>query len=773
MQHRLIHALTFGFVALLAHAAPAPRESVALAPDQAEALLVLDAAERAADEREWSSALAAFRHEDQVTRLIPLLNREPAAWTNLGAFASLLIRYPAAPTGEQLRAGIRRSSVVQTNSGPPSSSTLGALTADAHGRGWTLARASLRQIGFQTNSNRGPRSLFAFSVSLHHAAGETRLQLRGEAEVIWRNNAFLLATNEPVSANIIRLERLERSGPPVFREWFAAEALPQAGSFFIDPLLARDLDGDGRPELCLLGSGKIARRPAGKSSWTLDAAPWVTTPASQSAAIFADLDGDGREDLLIADHDGLRFIKRDEPGRFAENAARIWHAPARLEEPQVLSVGDVDKDGRLDIFLGQYRVPYVGGQFPTPFYDAKDGLPFYLLHNDGGGNYTDITASSGLAEKRHRRVYSASLFDWDHDGDADLIVMSDFAGIDLFRNDDGRFIDVTAQLGDSRHLFGMGHAIADFDGNGTPDIFAVGMDSPVAALLDKLGANRPGFAKYAPMRTAMTFGNRIFTFDGQEKFSPAPWSSEVARGGWAWGVGVADFDNDGALDIYLANGHETLASYTDYERQFWLHDIYVGRSEPDRVRDLFFFAGARSRRLAAKESFGGWQENKFFLQVGARKFLETAFLFGAALPEDCRNVVAADFDADGRVDLAVTTVELAPRQRQRLLIYRNEFTEPGHWIGFRFAGAIGRAANARVQVHTPHGAQTRWLVSGEGFRSQNDLMAHFGLGADSKILKAEITLANGEQVETSPPEMDQWNTVTLPDVGSTNQNRPK
>ncbi|MBI3418334.1 MAG: CRTAC1 family protein [Verrucomicrobia bacterium] len=762
MLLRCLPALMLGFVVLRFNAVSAPRETVALAPEQAEALLALDAAERAADEQQWSSVLAAFRYEDQITRLVPLLNREPSTWTNLGAFASLPVRYPAAPAGELLRAKIRRSLVVSTNGELQLAGTLGNLTATAQAQGWRLDRVSLRQIGFETNSNQRPRSTLAFSVSLSQTASETRLQLRGKAEVIWQNKFSSPAMNQPASVNIIRLERLERSGPPAFREWFATELPPQAGSFFIDPLLARDLDGDGRTELCLLGAGRVARLPAGKSAWALESAPWSTPPASQRAVIFADINGDGWEDLLIADHEGLLLIRGEGAGRFAENPTRIWRAPARLEEPQVLSVGDVDRDGRLDIFFGQYRVPYVGGQFPTPYYDANDGLPFYLLHNDGDGSFTDITGASGLAAKRHRRVYSASLFDWDQDGDADLIVMSDFAGIDLFRNDAGRFIDVTAQLGESRHLFGMGHAIADFDGNGTPDVLAVGMDSPVATLLDRLAANRPGFPHHARMRAAMTFGNRVFLGDGRGGFAPAAWSDEIAKAGWAWGAAVADFENSGALDIYLANGHETLANYADYERQFWLHDIYVGRSEPDHARDLFFFAGARSRRLAAKESFGGWQENKLFLQAGAQKFIETAFVLGVALPEDCRNVIAADFDGDGRVDLAVTTVELTPRQRQRLLIYRNELPDTGHWIGFRFTGATGRAANARVRIGTKCGTQTRWLVTGDGFRSQNDLVAHFGLSAETALTRTEIVLFNGEQIEIPPPQVDHWNTVLLP-----------
>mgnify|MGYP003336824970 CR=1 FL=1 len=74
---------------------------------------------------------------------------------------------------------------------------------------------------------------------------------------------------------------------------------------------------------------------------------------------------------------------------------------------------------------GQYKLPYVAGQMPTPYYDANDGFPGYLLRNDGHGNFTDATAASGLASKRFRRSYSASFVDLDEDGDVDLVVVSD------------------------------------------------------------------------------------------------------------------------------------------------------------------------------------------------------------------------------------------------------------------------------------------------------------------------------------------------------------
>src|SRR5437867_6237436 len=144
----------------------------------------------------------------------------------------------------------------------------------------------------------------------------------------------------------------------------------------------------------------------------------------------------------------------------------------------VLSCGDIDHDGDLDVFLGQYKVPYQGGQMPTPYYDANDGFPSFLLVNDGRGNFEERTAAAGLAAKRFRRTYSCSFADLDDDGDLDLLVVSDFAGTDVYYNDgQGHFTDVTKTVLDEAHTFGMAHAFGDFDHDGHADIFVIGMNS--------------------------------------------------------------------------------------------------------------------------------------------------------------------------------------------------------------------------------------------------------------------------------------------------------
>src|SRR4030095_5754326 len=99
-----------------------------------------------------------------------------------------------------------------------------------------------------------------------------------------------------------------------------------------------------------------------------------------------------------------------------------------------------------------------------------------------------------------------------------------------------------------------------------------------------------------------------------------------------------------------------------------------------------------------------------------------------AIPADCRNLVAEDLDLDGRLDLVVTTQEEWPRRQQRLLIFHNEL--PMHsWIGFQLSGPF--PSSARFELESNSGLQTRWCLTGDGYRSQASSSVHFGLGSET------------------------------------------
>jgi hypothetical protein len=594
----------------------------------------------------------------------------------------------------------------------------------------------------------GRRAVTQLGVVAFLANGIRRVNLSAEATVSWSPSGSGWV---PELADVISYDWRESASAPAFVPW-AEWIVPTNGvGLFTDPLIGEFVPGGYR--LSLVGAHLKAELHDGR--WALSGRN--CGPAERAAtAVLADVSGSGSAELLVTDSDGLLVVPAD-----GSIPRRAWLAPSKLRQAQCIAVGDIEGDGDLDLWLTQYKAPYFNGQFPTPYFDANDGFPSHLLVNDGSGHFADRTVDAGLGPKRDRRTYSASLADLDGDGDMDLLNVSDFAGVDVFLNDGGgRFTDVSASVHPSPRLFGMAHAVGDFDRDGRMDLLAVGMDSPVASQLDALGLGRPDFPEHTRNRGAMTFGNRLLvgTRDGLRQ---APWAAQLASAGWAWGVATLDWNNDGHLDFYFANGHETFANRVDYERQFWTHDIYVAGSTNSPVAFLYF-QQAQARRHEAHQSYGGWQANRCFTGLGENQFVESAWLMGVAVTHDCRNVIADDFDGDGRVDLAVTTFEQWPLFRQRLLIFRNTQPRAAGWIGFRLDEVPGGRSpiGARIEIETDAGPQRHWFVTGDSYRAQRPASAHFGLGA-TRVQSARAVWPDGLALEL-PQEKDRWHHVSVP-----------
>ena len=180
----------------------------------------------------------------------------------------------------------------------------------------------------------------------------------------------------------------------------------------------------------------------------------------------------------------------------------------------------------------------------------NDGFRAFLLENDGQGVFRDITDSAGLTTKRRRRTYSGSLVDLDDDRDLDLVVVSDFSGVDVYTNDgSGKFTDVTDERIDKRHAFGMSLSIADYNLDAKIDFFMTGMSSTTARRLHQMGLGRKGFDQHQASRPEMGYGNRMYLANGSN-FQQAAFNNQVARTGWSWGSTSFDFDNDGDRESF-------------------------------------------------------------------------------------------------------------------------------------------------------------------------------------------------------------------------------
>lgn len=642
--------------------------------------------------------------------------------------------------------------------GPAWLSALDRLSAE----GWGLTQLEFRHNEFETNGLGQPaRSRFYTRADLLDAAHTNRATLEGDLFVTWTASASPAGVPIVNRIDASRLHLVKRSGPPPFEQVLLEELKPIERSHFIDPLILYDLDGDGLSEIILVAKNLVFKR---QTDGAFAQHPLLTHfPGLIFTGIIADFDGDGVPDLLCATFEGLLLFTGSAAGRFEELGRLVWKAQPRLKYGQVLTCGDIDHDGDLDVWLGQYKNPYERGQMPTPYYDANDGNPSYLLLNDGHGNFSDATQAAGLEKKRWRRCYSASLVDLDGDGNLDLLEVSDFAGVEVYANDGhGHFTDVTEKWLPERHLFGMAHTLADFNTDGRLDFLVMGMECPTALRLDHLGLSRPEKADYAARRHLMTAGNRLFLGRRDGGFGSGPMGPSVSRSGWSWGCTALDWDNDGFPDVYIGNGHETRQSVKDYEREFWLHDIYVGDSRDDLLKTAYF--GAKFGRTRGRgESYGGYEKNRLFMNQRGESFLEAGYLLGVALEQDTRNVVSDDLDGDGRVDLVATTFESWPKVKQTLRLFQNNLRRSGNWIGFRLKEEGGGVSpiGATITLHYDGKTVVQQIMTGDSHRSQHANTVHFGLGQSRSVESVELRWPNGKTVTLERPSINRYHPIVL------------
>ncbi len=713
------------------------------------------------DETVWAKELQAQKHESVFVKLWDDLRKSSDRFAVLKGFRFESLTLGELTESETIEDGVELS----RRRGPGkviSYQEYQSLLDGLKGQGFRIVQTEWHHSTFDAEPDRAPRSTFSVLIHATDADGTHRYQVEGKLNVLWKSSADASASPVVDTLEAADVTVKERIGPDVFQEGmaerFSTTAVEYPGS-----LIAFDLNGDGRSEILLPSMNRIYwNRGGGK----FEEGDLLNHPPSFVVnAVLSDFSGDGALDLLLTsdvpEEPDLRLLlyRGDSKGGFPFEAEDPLTTPlAELKGAFAFAVGDVEGDGDLDVWMGQYKQAYIGGQMPSPFFDANDGLPSYLLLNKGDGRFVDATESAGLAKKRFRRTYANSFVDLDDDGDLDLVVVSDFAGVDAHLNDGrGRFSDVTSTAVDEKANFGMALAIADFNLDSELDFFVTGMSSTTARRLEHMGLGREDMATVAQMRMKMGYGNRMYIREGPGKYRQARFNDQVARSGWSWGTVAFDFDNDADSDIYVNNGHISGESATDYCSIFWRCDLYTGDSKENRVTAAFYETNLQ--KLGAI-SWNGYEKNKLFMNRTGNGFTEVSFLMNAALESDCRHLVVDDFDLDGRADLLL--VERG-KGGQTLRLLLNRFPGKNNWIGLRLREAPGyQAPGAKVTVAYPGGKQTSVFVTGDSFMSQHSLLKHFGLGEADRVDYIEWRWSNGDVARIENPKINQYHEIVPP-----------
>jgi Flp pilus assembly protein TadD/peroxiredoxin len=468
-----------------------------------------------------------------------------------------------------------------------------------------------------------------------------------------------------------------------------------------------------------------------------------------ASALFADFRNQGIQDLLVVCGSGPLLFLNQENGKF-----RLKRDAFQFRQPPQgtfthAAVADYDRDGRLDIYFCLYSY-YLGldqYHYPAPYFDARNGPPNFLLHNEGNATFLDRTEAAGLHVDNDRFSFACAWGDYNSDGAPDLYVANDFGRNNLYRNNgDGKFTVVSAEAGVEDVGAGMSACWFDFDNDGNQDVYVANMWSPAGMRVSE----QKNFHEQEPEAIRALYrrharGNSLYRNQANGKFQNVSVEAGVDVGRWAWCSDAWDFDHDGYPDLYVANGYisgpRTPGRDQDDLASFFWRQV-VANSPETRTPSVNYELGwnAINELIRSDASWNGYERNIFYVNNHDGTFSDVSGISRLDFPDDSRSFALADLDHDGRLE-----VILKNRNGPQLRILRNAMKDIGNSMAIRLRGKKSNrdAIGARVTVEVPGHRQTKYLQAGSGFLSQHTKELFFGVGKTQGTVGATIRWPSG------------------------------
>jgi hypothetical protein len=273
---------------------------------------------------------------------------------------------------------------------------------------------------------------------------------------------------------------------------------------------------------------------------------------------FFDADNDGDLDFLRLQNRSPARLYRNEGGRFKDVSREAGLARLPGNWWIGAAMADYDRDGLLDLYLSRYA----DRDGRASYFDSPGNWSF-LMHNEGGGRFVNVSEKSGMNVNNKRISWAAAWGDYNADGFPDLYVANDFGPNSLYTNKgDGTFSEDSKRLGVDDRGNGMGVSWADYDNDGVLDLYVSNMHSFAGERITHALAD-PLTPAQADLARRFSKGNSLFRGRPDGTLQEVTPQVAVAEAGWAWGHVFLDYDNDGDQDLYVVNGYFSNLKATD------------------------------------------------------------------------------------------------------------------------------------------------------------------------------------------------------------------
>ena len=511
-----------------------------------------------------------------------------------------------------------------------------------------------------------------------------------------------------------------------------------------------DLSGDGLPELVLtsnqggprlyLNLGQFRFRDITQEAGVAEQDRWTT------GVTLADVNGDGLLDIYVC-HAGLKsgaarantlYINqgvRDGIPRFREMAAQYGIADTGYSTQAAFF--DYDGDGDLDLFLIRNSPRAVATIAVRNQRTIRDPLGGHELYRNDGGHFVNVSAQAGIYGPEIGFGLGIAVADVNRDGRPDVYVANDFFERDyLYINKgDGTFAEVLDGALPVSSYFSMGVDIADVDNDGWPDIYTADMLPEDDYRLKTTSAFEPWESFQAKARDGFDhqlMRNMLQRNNRDGTFSDIGQLAGVARTDWSWAALIADFDLDGNKDIFVANGLAKDVTSQDYIAFLGNDQTMLQATRGERVDFMSLINAMGSTKL----------RNYAFRNNGDLTFTKVSAAWGVDQPSFSNGAAYGDLDGDGAPDLVVNNVN------DEAFIYRNNARAQlpaNHYLQVRLEGDSANrfAVGARVTLQTRDRQFMQELEPTRGFQSSVDYTLTFGVGRIDTLESVTVDWPDG------------------------------